>query len=168
MFLRAVLAFLALPTLAGMVAPVLIARSDPWRGQTQPWGLSVAGVGAAVLLWCVRDFYAFGKGTLAPWAPPKRLVVVGLYRMVRNPMYLGVVTLVGGLAWWQSSPVVALYALFLLAAFHLRVLVHEEPHLARAFPEAWRIYSAAVRRWLPRLRPWAVPPELTAARPLEP
>jgi len=65
----------------------------------------VLGGGLVVLLWCVRDFYVSGRGTLAPWNPPKRLVVVGLYRFTRNPMYIGVLMVVGGWAVRAGSPV---------------------------------------------------------------
>jgi len=119
-------------------------------------GLAVMFVGAAVLLWCVRDFYATGKGTLAPWAPPKSLVVVGLYRFVRNPMYLGVLLLVLGWAVLLSSPILAAYAGVLAIGFHTRVVTHEEPWLESEFGEEWTEYRAAVSRWLPRLRPWRI------------
>lgn len=153
-FLRALLAFLALPAMVGGLVPWLLAASDPGRGAPRPAGAGLAALGLALLLWCVRDFYAFGKGTLAPWAPPKRLVVVGLYRLVRNPMYLSVLALVGGIAWWRASPRVGIYAAGLALAFHLRVVLGEEPALARAFPDDWAVYARAVRRWVPRLRPW--------------
>jgi protein-S-isoprenylcysteine O-methyltransferase Ste14 len=117
-------------------------------------GASLVALGAAGLLWCVRDFYVVGRGTLAPWSPPRRLVVVGLYRVVRNPMYVSVLALVAGIAWWRTSPVVAAYCAVLAVAFHLRVVLHEEPWLERSFPEEWHAYSLEVRRWVPRMRPW--------------
>ena len=111
-------------------------------------------LGGALLLWCVRDFHVSGKGTLAPWDPPKNLVVVGLYRHVRNPMYVGVLTLVAGWSVLLASPVVALYAVALAVAFHVRVLMSEEPWLSSRFGAEWTRYSAGVDRWLPRLKPW--------------
>jgi protein-S-isoprenylcysteine O-methyltransferase Ste14 len=154
LLVRAILAFLALPTIAGFVVPWLLVRSDPWRGGGCSAGASLAALGAAGLVWCVRDFYAVGRGTLAPWSPPRRLVAVGLYRVVRNPMYVSVVALVAGTAWWRTSPWVGAYATVLAVAFHLRVVLYEEPWLERNFPEEWRAYAAEVRRWVPRLRPW--------------
>ena len=77
-------------------------------------------LGASVLLCCVRDFYVSGKGTRAPWSPPKQPVVVGLYRYCRNPMYIGVLTLVAGRALVLGSAFVAGYAAALPPAFHLR------------------------------------------------
>ncbi len=97
----------------------------------------------------MRDFYVIGRGTLAPWAPPRRLVVVGLYRLTRHPMYVGVLTLVAGIAAWRASPVVAGYAAALALVFHLRVVLDEEPVMARRFGDEWTAYRARVRRWLP-------------------
>lgn len=152
MFARAVLAFLAMPAVVGILVPLWIARADPWRGGGNRAGVVLAAFGLAGLLWCVRDFYAIGKGTLAPWSPPRRLVVVGLYRFARNPMYLSVLVLVAGIAAWSGSPAVALYAAAVALAFHLRVVLNEERWLARTFPE-WDAYVRAVPRWLPRLTP---------------
>jgi protein-S-isoprenylcysteine O-methyltransferase Ste14 len=146
---QAVLAFLAMPTMVGMFAPWFIAAGDPWRGSSHPAGVALAGVGLGSLLWCVRDFYVVGKGTLAPRAPPRRLVVVGLYRYVRNPMHLSVLVIVAGIAWWKGSPLVGLYAFILAIAYHLRVVLHEEPRLARSFDADWPEFSRAVPRWVP-------------------
>lgn len=155
LFARTLVAFLALPGVVGVAVPWLIARGDPWRAGPRPGGAALALVGVATLLWCVRDFYVVGRGTLAPWAPPRRLVAVGLYQVVRNPMYLAVLALVAGTGWWRGSPLVIAYATLLAVLFHLRVRLHEEPWLARTFPDDWRTYQQAVRRWVPRLRPWA-------------
>ncbi len=149
LLLRAVLAFAAMPAIVAGVAPWLLLRSDRWRGPPQPLGLALAALGIAGLLWCVRDFYAIGKGTLAPWAPPRRLVVRGLYRFVRNPMYVSVLATVAGIAWWRASPVLAAYAAALAVAFHLRVVLGEEPGMAKRFGEEWTAYRTAVRRWVP-------------------
>jgi protein-S-isoprenylcysteine O-methyltransferase Ste14 len=153
LLVRATLAFLALPTIVGVLVPWLLVRGDAWRGSGASAGACLAALGAAGLLWCVRDFYVVGKGTLAPWSPPERLVVVGLYRFVRNPMYLSVLALVAGTGWWRASPLAGGYAALLAVAFHLRVVLHEEHWLERIFPE-WHAYREAVRRWVPRLRPW--------------
>lgn len=154
MFIRALLAFLALPGLAAFVAPLYLVKIDHWKAGIFPPGVILLLLGAFLLLWCVRDFYVAGKGTVAPWDPPKRLVVVGLYRHVRNPMYIGVVTLVCGWTALYRSPVILLYALVLALAFHVRVLTYEEPHLSRQFGNAWVEYRAHVGRWLPRWTPW--------------
>ena len=150
-FLRATFAFLALPGVVSFVAPPLLARVDPWRGVGQAWGLVPMSVGFVGLLLCVRDFFVVGRGTLAPWDPPRRMVRVGLYRFVRNPMYLANLTLVAGWALILGAPLLGLYAGALALMFHLRVLLHEERWLATTFPDDWAAFSAAVPRWCPRL-----------------
>jgi protein-S-isoprenylcysteine O-methyltransferase Ste14 len=151
---RALLAFLALPGLIALLVPPVLAMLDPWRAGTWPAGLLVLAAGAIVLIMCVRDFLVLGGGTLAPWDPPRRLVVVGLYRYNRNPMYVGVLLIVFGWSLLLRSPLLLVYGLVLVLAFHLRVLWSEEPWLARQFGERWDAYAAAVPRWLPRLTPW--------------
>jgi len=154
MLARALLAFIALPGLVAIVVPPIIAAIDPWRVGPARTGLVVMAAGALVLVWCVRDFFVAGRGTLAPWDPPKSLVVVGLYRHTRNPMYVGVLVLVLGWAMTLGSPALGAYAILLAVAFHLRVLIHEEPWLASQFGPQWHAYAAAVPRWLPRFTPW--------------
>lgn len=109
-------------------------------------------IGLVMLLWCVRDFYVSGKGTLAPWDPPRRLVIVGLYRFTRNPMYVGIALLLAGWSLLTASPLLAGYMVFLAIAFHLRVVLYEEPRLKKKFGEEWAKYAATVPRWLPRLK----------------
>jgi protein-S-isoprenylcysteine O-methyltransferase Ste14 len=155
MFLRALFAFLVLPGTVGGLVPWLILSTDRDRGEGSWAGAGVLLIGLLILLWCVRDFYVTGKGTLAPWDPPKRLVVVGLYRFVRNPMYIGVLTLVAGWSLLAGSSLLAGYAGVLAAGFHLRVSLYEEPTLAQQFGSDWIRYNAAVNRWWPRVRPWA-------------
>jgi len=154
LFLRALLAFLALPVFFCLVAPPVLAQLDPRSGDGWLIGLVLMGCGLAIVIWCARDFYVAGKGTLAPWDPPRRLVAVGLFRFTRNPMYIGALTLVAGWALVTGSPWVGWYLIVLAVAFHLRVIFHEERWLARNFPSDWAAYSANVPRWLPRLRPW--------------
>lgn len=154
LWLRALISFLALPGLVAFVVPFLLIRGDLDWVELRPIGVVVFAVGVLLLLWCVRDFYASGRGTLAPWDPPRRLVVVGLYRYVRNPMYVGVLTIVAGWALLASSRTVAIYAALLAIGFHLRVIGYEEPWLARTFGEDWVRYREAVSRWWPRTRGW--------------
>ncbi len=148
MFLRALSAFLMLPCVFAGVLPVLLTHYDPWRGKLHviPGGILMAA-GLFLLLWCVRDFYVAGKGTLAPWDPPKHLVMVGLYRYSRNPMYISVLTLIGGWALVASSPLTAGYLLLFAAAFHLRVILYEEPCLSKMFGQEWAEYRSKVPRW---------------------
>jgi protein-S-isoprenylcysteine O-methyltransferase Ste14 len=152
LFLRSLLSFLILPgTFAGLI-PAWIVSADRWRGAGVPLGLVPLAVGAALLLWCVRDFYIAGKGTLAPWDPPRRLVIVGLYRFTRNPMYVGIMLLLAGWSLWAGSLSLAGYAVILGIGFHLRVVLYEEPTLTKKFGEEWSRYAATVPRWWPRSR----------------
>lgn len=147
MFARAVIAFLALPGSVAFFVPLawLWLVGMPFA---QPIGLVPLVLGVVGLLWCVRDFYVFGKGTLAPWAPPKRLVVGGLYRFSRNPMYASVGLILLGWAITFASRGLLAYALAVMAAFHVRVVLGEEPWLARSFGDDWVRYARRVRRWL--------------------
>jgi protein-S-isoprenylcysteine O-methyltransferase Ste14 len=111
-------------------------------------------LGLSVLLRCVWDFFAVGRGTLAPFDPPKRLVVTGLYRFTRNPMYNGVLAVLLGEAWlFRSTPLVQ-YAAVVFVVFNLFVLVYEEPALDSQFGESYRAYRRAVPRWGFRVHPY--------------
>jgi protein-S-isoprenylcysteine O-methyltransferase Ste14 len=156
LFLRALISLLILPgTFAGLI-PVWIVSADRSQGQGFIIGAVPLVIGVVMALWCVRDFYAFGKGTLAPWDPPKRLVVVGLYRFTRNPMYVGISLFLIGWSLLLASPRLAGYTVIPAVGFHLRVLLYEEPTLKKLFGEEWTLYAATVPRWwlrLPSLNP---------------
>jgi protein-S-isoprenylcysteine O-methyltransferase Ste14 len=152
-FVRALVAFLVLPGVVGGLLPWWIVTSDTQRGGgSLLLGVPIALLGLAVLLWCVRDFYVVGKGTLAPWDPPARLVVVGLYRYVRNPMYVGVLTLVLGWSIAAGSRNLALYCAVLAVGFHLRTILYEEPRLRELFGPDYERYCAVMPRWIPGVR----------------
>ena len=148
MFLRAVIAFLVLPGVVAILVPV----ASLWLGKhtqvVQPFGLVPLVAGFMGLLWCVRDFYVSGKGTLAPWAPPSELVSVGLYRYSRNPMYVCVTTALVGWGVSFGSTGLLIYAACVLVAFHLRVVLGEEPWLASTYSSRWEEYKQRVPRWL--------------------
>lgn len=146
MFWRAVLAFLAMPGMVAFAVPALWLASIG-RHLAYPAGLAIWTVGVIGLLWCVRDFYVQGKGTLAPWEPPTQLVTVGLYRFSRNPMYVSVALILLGWATAFASTGLAIYTLVVVAAFYLRVVFGEEPYLARTHGEQWAQYVAQVPRW---------------------
>ena len=154
MFMRALISFVALPGILAVLAPPLIAGVDPWKNAFWVPGILVMMAGAAILLWCVRDFFVSGKGTLAPWDPPKRLVVTGLYRFMRNPMYAGVLLLVLGWGLSLSSPLLFSYAVVLAIGFHIRIVKYEEPWLKAKFGDQWESYRQSVSRWWPRIFPW--------------
>jgi protein-S-isoprenylcysteine O-methyltransferase Ste14 len=143
-FWRALLAFVALPGVVAFAIPLWMLPRP--QTDTVASGFVVAAVGALILLQCVRDFYVAGKGTLAPWSPPRHLVTTGLYRFSRNPMYVGVTTILVGWAIAYQSGVHAIYAASILVAFYLRVVFFEEPWLAATHGRKWQAYRARVTR----------------------
>lgn len=148
LLLRALIAFLALPGVVAFLAPLLILWATGAHAPTHPLGLVVLVLGTSGLLWCVREFYVAGRGTLAPWAPPRTLVVTGPYRYSRNPMYIAVPCIVLGWASTCASGALVAYALALLVGFDLRIRFGEEPWLARMHGDAWTSYARRVPRWL--------------------
>jgi protein-S-isoprenylcysteine O-methyltransferase Ste14 len=144
LFWRALLAFLALPATVAFLVPWLLAPSG---AHFAPSSIPILLAGTVMLLWCVRDFYVAGQGTLAPWAPPKHLVTNGLYRFSRNPMYLAVLAILGGWIVAFRSVRLCVYTGLVACLFQLRVIFHEEPLLRRAHGAAWRAYRSEVRRW---------------------
>jgi protein-S-isoprenylcysteine O-methyltransferase Ste14 len=113
------------------------------------WAAPLFLVGAAIYFWCLWDFAVTGRGTPAPIDPPTHLVVRGLYRRVRNPMYLGVLLVVAGWAVVSRSARVVEYGLGIAIVAQLFVVLVEEPLLRRRFGAAYEAYGRAVRRWLP-------------------
>lgn len=144
---RAVLAFLVLPGTVAFLVPWLLLAPGQSGQVVSAFGLIPFVLGVVLLLWCVRDFCAAGRGTLAPWSPPRHLVVTGLYRFSRNPMYIAVLLVLWGWAVGFRSRAIAVYALLVMLAFHFRVILGEEPWLARTHGEEWVRYKAQVPRW---------------------
>src|SRR5262245_54306480 len=130
MFWRALLAFIAMPGIVAFVVPILVIGRDALARPVVVVGLIPLALGVFLLLWCVRDFYVVGKGTLSRWSPPRELVEVGLYRFSRNPMYIAVCLVLLGWAITFWSRTLLIYAVFVMLAFHLRVVLAEEPWLA--------------------------------------
>jgi protein-S-isoprenylcysteine O-methyltransferase Ste14 len=111
-------------------------------------GYLLAAVGAAIYLWCAWDFARVGRGTPAPWDAPRALVVNGLYRYTRNPMYVGVSLVVWGEAVFTGSPPLLRWAIIVPIVFHLFIVLYEEPALRRKYGEAYDRYRADTPRWL--------------------
>ena len=143
-----------------VLVPGTVAGYVPWRvtrGEPFSWDAGTAlalllfAAGLAIYFWCLWDFASFGRGTPAPIDAPKKLVVRGLYRYTRNPMYLGVLTVI--LAWVVLSQELGLliYGACVATCFQLFVVYYEEPPLSRAFGESYREYRARVGRWLPKV-----------------
>jgi protein-S-isoprenylcysteine O-methyltransferase Ste14 len=148
LLLRAVLAFLLLPGVVAFLVPLLLLAPAQPRSFDIVRGLVPLALGTTGLLWCVREFYVAGRGTLAPWAPPQALVVTGLYRFSRNPMYIAVLLLLSGWALAFTSSPLAVYAVAMLIVFHIRVVLFEEPWLAERHGSDWLTYKNQVPRWL--------------------
>ncbi len=116
-------------------------------------GVLPIAMGAASYLWCAWDFASVGRGTPAPIDPPKVLVARGLYRVVRNPMYVSVLLILLGESVLFASTSLLAYALLAWLAFHLFVVVYEEPTLRQKFGTSYENYCRMVPRWVPRGKP---------------
>ena len=152
-----------------VAAPGVVAGLVPWAltgwragGSGAPvaarlvgWALVAAGT--AVVVGGFVRFVREGRGTPAPVAPTEVLVVGGLYRYVRNPIYLAVLSVVAGQALLLWRPGLAVYGAVLAVAFVAFVLAYEEPTLRERYGAQYDAYRAAVPGWWPRLRPWSPP-----------
>ena len=163
MLLRHLLAVALLPFTAAVLVPVWLARRgglDFGRGPgpgaiaAQAAGLVLIGVGVALFAATLRRFAGEGQGTLAPWDPPRRLVVRGPYRYVRNPMISGVLMVLAGEALVLLSRSHLLWALVFFVVNALYIPLVEEPMLASRFGASYNEYCRHVPRLVPRLRPW--------------
>jgi protein-S-isoprenylcysteine O-methyltransferase Ste14 len=150
-----------------LVAPGVVAGLAPWwisRWHMQPpllgWrllrvaGVALIALGAPVLVDSFVRFALEGRGTPAPVLPTEHLVVTGLYRFVRNPMYVGVLAVILGQGVLLGDARVLRYGAVVWLAFFLFVIGYEEPTLRRTFGEEYERFCANVPRWIPRLRPW--------------
>ena len=149
MLIRAIAAFVALPGIVAFIFPISIGISTGLPAQYVAFAAAPLCIGIFLLFWCVHEFYVNGRGTLAPWDPPQHLVTTGPYRVSRNPMYIGVVTiLLGWCALWGSRTQLIIYTFLVMGGFHLRVLLSEEPWAARQFGAQCQAYRARVPLWL--------------------
>ena len=167
---RTLLFTVLLPNTLTVVVPYLILSGrDPGSprlhvGSFRWAGLPLLTLGVIVYAACATWFGTVGRGTPAPWDPPRFLVRHRLYRYCRNPMYWGVVFIVAGEAILWDSVALLVYAAVLWLAFHVRVLTYEEPHLRKTFGAVFDDYCRAVPRWLPTRRPSDVKKRLRLAR----
>jgi protein-S-isoprenylcysteine O-methyltransferase Ste14 len=163
--LRHLLSILLLPFMVTVMVPRWLLGTDAaamgWGGSpAADWlsrgaGAVVFAIGFALFAWCVLLFARVGQGTLAPWDPTQRLVAVGPYRHVRNPMISGVLLILVGEALLWRSGALALWAGAFLLINHTYFLLSEEPGMEKRFGESYRIYRSHVPRWIPRMKPWA-------------
>jgi protein-S-isoprenylcysteine O-methyltransferase Ste14 len=150
-----------------VVAPCTLAGLIPWAmtewrlqppflglEPTRGLGAIMILVGVPVLIDAFARFALQGLGTPAPIAPPRNLVVTGLYRHVRNPIFVAVVAIILGQAVLLGDWRLVVYGALLWLAFHVQVVAYEEPVLAQAFGKEYEAFRAAVPRWIPRITPW--------------
>jgi protein-S-isoprenylcysteine O-methyltransferase Ste14 len=159
---RSVSPWLAVRSVAWTLLPFIVAGYVPWtffglgdarvdpRNPMHLIGLVLMAAGTMLLLACIWEFAASGRGTLGPPDPPKDLVVVGLYRYVRNPMYLSVATLLAGEVLLVQQLPLLLYFLIWFGFVNVFVLAYEEPALREKFGASYEQYTHSVGRWLPR------------------
>lgn len=149
---RASLATLAMPGMVAGLVPALILRgsASPVTTAATAAGYGLVAAGLGLLITCIVGFAREGRGTLAPYDPPDALVARGPYRFTRNPMYVGVVTILIGLSLAHWSASLAVYAAGVATAFVTFVRLYEEPRLERQFGDSYRTYKARVPRWLGR------------------
>jgi protein-S-isoprenylcysteine O-methyltransferase Ste14 len=148
--LKTLLFTVVVPGTVTVYIPVFWMRPD-WptsAGLLQWLGLTVLAIGIAIYAWCASEFTFRGGGTPAPIDPPKRLVMGGLYRYSRNPMYVGILSILCGEALYFASLRHLGYAAGVFAMFESFIIFYEEPHLRQAFGEAYLRYCRAVPRWL--------------------
>jgi len=139
------------PATVAVYLPLLIARDRSLAsGALLSVAVALVALGAAVYGWCVWDFASFGRGTPFPLDAPRKLVIRGLYRYTRNPMYVGVLFVVLGWALMFRAPDLLLYAVGVGMWFHLFIVLYEERRLGREFGGEYVEYCARVGRWLPR------------------
>jgi protein-S-isoprenylcysteine O-methyltransferase Ste14 len=143
----------------GFVLIYIPAAFLSWSGIVRPArievpqvsGMVIGAAGAAVALWCIFTFAAIGKGTPAPFDPPRKLVIRGPYRFVRNPMYIGAgLALAGAALFFESLPLLGYVVVFFLVT-HLFIMLYEEPTLRRTFGQDYEAYCSRIRRWRPRV-----------------
>ena len=163
MILRHLLAVALLPFTVTVLVPAWLARRDgisvgpgsgPGEIAAQAAGAVLIGIGVALFVATLRRFAGEGQGTLAPWDPPRRLVVRGPYRYVRNPMISGVLMVLAGEALVLLSRAHFMWALVFFVINALYIPLLEEPMLAMRFGESYNEYCRHVPRLVPRLRPW--------------
>jgi protein-S-isoprenylcysteine O-methyltransferase Ste14 len=153
--LKSILFFVFAPGMVAGVIPLAFLRIGPKMetGFLSNFASPLWVIGLGMLIWCFWDFLVKGKGTPAPVDPPKELVVGGLYRYVRNPMYVGVLTVIFGHFLWFGNWSLLIYTAVVFAAFSAFVIYYEEPHLRKTFGPAYEEYCGKVPRWIPRFRP---------------
>jgi len=144
------LTLVALPCVF-LKAELLLGTEHPTLNVLRLCAFLLGVSGATVQVWCIVLLQSIGKGTPSPVFSTQTLVINGPYRCVRNPLNLGELMVFGALAAWFGSMALLFYMLLAFFAFHLFVVLWEEPAIRRRFGENYRQYEAAVSRWLPQI-----------------
>ena len=153
LLVKSLLFAILLPGTVTLLVPYLMLSGSHASPKWASWSLLAfvpLTAGASILLRCIWDFAVSGRGTLAPIDPPKELVVHGLYRYVRNPMYVGVLLVLLGEAGLFNSRALLVYAGGFWVVASAFVFFYEEPTLRRKFGGSYARYYRSVNRWLPR------------------
>jgi protein-S-isoprenylcysteine O-methyltransferase Ste14 len=152
--LRSILFFILAPGMVAGFIPLGLLRSGPQAqtGFLSYFALPLWLIGFIMLVWCFWDFLQKGKGTPAPIDPPRELVISGLYKYVRNPMYVGVLLVIIGHFLWFGFWNLLIYAGLVFLGFSAFVIFYEEPTLKRTFGAAYEDYLKRVPRWIPPIR----------------
>lgn len=148
LLLKNILFTIFIPGTVGVYLPLWVARTVIGGQEWWNWpGLLILGIGAGILLRCIWNFGKSGQGTPFPLDPPKNLVMGSLYQRSRNPMYVGVLTMILGWTVWFGSWKVLLYGALVFGVFHSFVVLYEEPALTKQFGDNYRNYCQQVPRW---------------------
>jgi protein-S-isoprenylcysteine O-methyltransferase Ste14 len=156
LFLRSIFFTIIQPGTVALLIPYWLLRTSdtsflPTESALRYFGLPLIVIGATGLLWCIWNFFSSGRGTISPIDPPKHLVVRGLYKYVRNPMYVSVVIILFGEAIFFNSLSILIEAIVFFVLANLFVMYYEEPTLRRRFGDSYEAYTQKVKRWIPGL-----------------
>ena len=149
--------------LVSLLLPITVLIIIPWSIDRHPVlasglplivGLVIVAIGLFIIAQTIVTFIRIGNGTLAPWSPTRRLIVGGMYAYVRNPMILGVITVLVGESLVLVSLPILIWAIFVFVINTVYFIFSEEPGLEKRFGDEYREYKRNVPRWIPRLTPW--------------
>lgn len=149
LFFKNLVFTIMVPGTVAVLVPILIHDGELFASHLLSLpAIALMIVAAIIYFWCLWDFAHFGRGTPAPIDAPQRLVVRGLYRYTRNPMYVAALSAIMGWAIHLADPLLLVYWLAVATCFHLFVVFYEEPHLRALFGEEYVAYCAQANRWL--------------------
>lgn len=154
LFLRNLVFTILQPGVVAGLVPFLIARKNFENSADQAFlihqyaGILVCITGIGITLHCIANFAIHGRGTLSPADPTQQLVISGLYKFSRNPMYVGVMLMLIGEAIFTQSTSLLVYSISVFTAFNLFIVFREEPRLKKDFGTSYHEYCKTVRRWI--------------------